>query len=91
MVRAVEVVDCLARQAIGAAAIEDVANVAEQDDGRIFILMLAGKDDGSLSRPRCPISAERIGNGNQGAAALEARIKSLAMSKSAVGKADRHR
>ena len=55
-VRTVEVVhDCFARQAIDTAPLENVANVAEQDNGGIFILVLAGKNDRSLSRPRCPI------------------------------------
>ena len=52
VVRAVEAVhDGFARQAVDAAAIEDIANVAKQDDGGIFILLLAGNKDGGLSGP----------------------------------------
>ena len=52
IVRAVEAVhDGFARQAVDAAAIEDIANVAKQDDGGIFILLLlAIKTAASLAR-----------------------------------------
>ena len=33
---------CLARQAVEAEAVEDIANVAQQDDGRILLLVLGG-------------------------------------------------
>ena len=49
--------DRFARQAIDAAVIEDVANVAEQDDDGIFILLRPGEKDGGISRPPCPIRA----------------------------------
>jgi hypothetical protein len=66
IVRTVEVVDdCFARQAVDGAAIEDVADVTEKDDGGIFILVLGGKKHRGLSRPCCPIGPERIGNGDQ--------------------------
>jgi hypothetical protein len=59
--------DRFARQAINPVAIENVANVAEQDNGGILVLVLARESNGGLSRPRRPGSAERIGNGDEGA------------------------
>ena len=52
---------------VSPAAVEDVADVAQQDDGRILVVVLAGPQDGSLSGPLGPIGAERIRNGDQGA------------------------
>jgi hypothetical protein len=68
--------DCFTGQAIDPTPIEDVANIAEQDDGGIFILVL-GKNDGSLSGPRCPSSAKRIGNGDERAPVIGGAIAQL--------------
>jgi len=44
--------DCFTGQAIDPTPIVDIANIAEQDDAGIFVLMLAGESNGRLSRPR---------------------------------------
>jgi len=78
IIRAVELVhDCLTRQAIDATPIENLTNIVEQDDGGIFVLVLAGEDDGSLSRPRCPSSARRVGNGDEGTPVISLAIAQL--------------
>ena len=63
IVHTVEVVhDHLARQAVDAAPIEDVTNVAEQHDGGIFIPMFCGKGDGP-SPPQQPLQRLRCFGG----------------------------
>src|SRR5262249_59137006 len=54
-----------AGDAVHICAIEDCADVVEENNAQVFIRVLAGHCDSGFSRPMTPLAAAGVGNGDQ--------------------------